>query len=646
MALAIQTFSNNSGGSALFKALGHPLVPALAAKLYAELAQAGSIAIIDPYNFASQLEEFYPLSGFKLAGVYVQKLEELGQSRLGHSTQKLSALAQSQATHVLLCAFDSERLALQIAHLLPANAKVLSLDALRVPSALLSEPKNYLSPLNFATNFAFFRDAGGLHTRLVTANYWGAWPVQTFNQADPNRQGFLWLNLFDANGQTLQQWQEPLPPANGSIVLDSAAIRARFNLPEFCGQLYIHVVGAAGHDVVKYALDTYGDEPGTLSCTHDANAWPADFYAGLPAPANDEQAVLLWVQNSHPVPMPAGAISLNLMGHNETRPLNVPLPAFASHALNVQDLFPDARWPQQFEISAGKHVVRPRYEVIKNNGRRRIAHPNVERTDLTPDPQLAKLAPHLGKGFILPAPILPLAQFATELLPTPMARSQAHLPLKLAIYNAQGQAVAEHAFGNMSRQNCQKVDIDTLVNAQKLGSDFGHIEVTYDFSAGQDADGWLHAIVRTHHRQTQHAADTSFGSHIFNTIVTYKNEPQSYTGKPPGLSTRLFLRLGSNGADAFCHLIYPASTPWHAHSQTELQLFNAKGQMQAKRTLNIACSGSHFWRVSEQFSATELAQAGSDAYVIIRDVTCRLFGYHGLFSQNDAAFALDHMFGF
>jgi hypothetical protein len=31
--------------------------------------------------------------------------------------------------------------------------------------------------------------------------------------------------------------------------------------------------------------------------------------------------------------------------------------------------------------------------------------------------------------------------------------------------------------------------------------------------------------------------------------------------------------------------------------------------------------------------------------VMIRDVTCRLFGYHGLVNQ-EGAFSLDHMFGF
>jgi hypothetical protein len=45
------------------------------------------------------------------------------------------------------------------------------------------------------------------------------------------------------------------------------------------------------------------------------------------------------------------------------------------------------------------------------------------------------------------------------------------------------------------------------------------------------------------------------------------------------------------------------------------------------------------------FGEAALRQAGSDGYVLVRDTTCRLFGYHGL--MDDAGgFSLDHMFGF
>ena len=45
------------------------------------------------------------------------------------------------------------------------------------------------------------------------------------------------------------------------------------------------------------------------------------------------------------------------------------------------------------------------------------------------------------------------------------------------------------------------------------------------------------------------------------------------------------------------------------------------------------------------FTAGDLAAAGDGGYVLIRDATCRLFGYHGLI-RDGHAFSLDHMFGF
>jgi hypothetical protein len=45
------------------------------------------------------------------------------------------------------------------------------------------------------------------------------------------------------------------------------------------------------------------------------------------------------------------------------------------------------------------------------------------------------------------------------------------------------------------------------------------------------------------------------------------------------------------------------------------------------------------------FTADERKAAGADAYVIVRDATCRLFGFHGLM-QEETCFSLDHMFGF
>ncbi|MEE8189436.1 MAG: hypothetical protein V3T80_09530, partial [Kiloniellales bacterium] len=448
------------------------------------------------------------------------------------------------------------------------------------------------------------------------------------------------------------EWREALPPAGGAVVIDSAEVRARFGLGEFTGQVFLHVLRIAGHDTVKYALDTYGDEPDTLSCTHDANSWPAERYAGLPAPRDGER-VVLWVQNSHPAPIPAGGVGLNLMGEDRVAWLQREIPAFGLYGLDTAELLPEARWPQQIEVRAGKHFVRPRYEVFAAGGRSRIAHANVERADLKPDPKIPELANLMGKGFILPAPILPAGRYRSIVLPTPMATCQDNLPVAAVVYDARGRELGAKRFGKLPRNHASSFDAGELLAEATDGKDanggangaWGHMELVYDFSEGGEADGWLHGLFRYEDKVSGHVAETSFGAHMFNTLLTYKGEPQSYAGRAPGLSTRLFLRLGLRPLETMCHLIYPASTPWREKSRTQLTLTGGRGEELASREVEIPCGGSLLWRASEMFGAEALDDAGDGGSVLIRDTTCRLFGYHGLL-RGETAFSFDHMFGF
>jgi hypothetical protein len=343
--LKIETFNNVKGGNSFYKAVTHPVAAAAAEKLLRRLDHAGRVAIYDPLGFLAGFAEFYDLSYLALAGIFVQDVAAIGRLALGRAAEPVTDLPAARPDTVLVAAFDAGRFVDHIRHLVPATAEIVSFDALRLPERLLTVPASYLDPLNFATNFAFFRDADGLHTRLVTANYWSRYGAGEVS---------LELTLFDADGGVLAEWREPVAARDAAIALDSREIRARFGLPSFTGQLFIHVVGARGHDVVKYALDTFGDETPdrALSCTHDANSWPSDLYAGLPAPA-DGETVTLWVQNSHPCTIPAGAIGLNLMGRDAVSRLDRALPPFASHRLDVAALLPQARWPEQIERRAG-----------------------------------------------------------------------------------------------------------------------------------------------------------------------------------------------------------------------------------------------------------------------------------------------------
>ena len=349
--------------------------------------------------------------------------------------------------------------------------------------------------------------------------------------------------------------------------------------------------------------------------------------------------MVLWLQNSHAVPIPAGAVALDRMGAEAPVALDQPVGPFATVAVDVGSVLPDLRWPAQIELRAGRHVVRPRYEVTRA-GRTRIAHVNVERADLRPDPAIPGLPPALGRGFLLPFPVLDPAEFRTIVQPTPMAVAQTDLPVRLDLFDDAGQMVAQRFLGRLARDHALAVDLDTIPGVRA-----GHAELVYDFRDGGGADGWLHALFRWEHRGNLHAAESSFGAHVFNTLMTWRDEPQSYSGPPPGLSTRLFLRLGEAARRSFAVLIYPASAPWAARSATVLVLHDAAGRAIGEEQMAIACGGSAVVRPEVVFGAASLARAGAEGYVLVRDTTCRLFGYSGLMDRA-GGFSLDHMFGF
>ena len=635
MSLNIETFSNVTGGNAFFKAVSHPLAATKARALIGRLEGAGKVATYDPLGMLEGFAAIHDLSAVDIAQLFVQDTLRIGETLLGCTAQPVTDLAASDADLILLAGFDSARLESQIAPLVPEGCTLISLDGMRLDETLLSNRDNYLDPLNFCTNFAFFRDSGNFHTTVATAEYW------TRYGAD---RPSLHLVLFGANGAVLAEWDEQ-PAAGGAIAINSAEVRKRFALDEFTGQLFIHATGVAGHDIVKYAIDTFSDDGTMLSCSHDANAWPSDLYGGLPAP-HDGEAVLLWVQNSYPCPIPAGTVGLNLMGSDNVVRLDEDIAPFATHAVTVGELLPDAAWPEQVEIQAGRHFVRPRYEVIASDDKRLIAHVNVERSDLKPDPDIPDLNNLMGKGYILPAPVLPLDRWRSVALPTPMSTAQDTLPLAALVIDASGREVARRSLGQLLRNHRTALDVaDLLDGSGGLPSGYGHVELVYDFSDGGAADGWLHGLFRYEDRASGHAAETSFGAHIYNTVLTYRDEPQSYNNRAPGLTTRLFLRLGPAPYDTMCHLIYPASTPWHGTSDTTLTLYDGNGAEVAERHIEIPCSGSLLWRYSESFDKDDRESAGDGAYVMITDATCRLFGYHGLLNGN-GAFSLDHMFGF
>lgn len=622
MNLGIQTFSNQTGPNVLYKALSHPLAAARGRDWLSSLAGT-RVVVFDPHGWADQVVAFYPLEALDIADVLVQRSESVGGSVLGRTARPVTDLPDLKAEVLIVLSFDSERFQGQLEHWLPAGMEVQSLAELRLPDDWVSDPRRYLNPVNFVTNQVFFRDADERHTRLITINYWS-------NYGAP--RPVLRALLFAEDGVELARFDEVLGGRDAPVVIDSREVRSRFGLGPFTGQLFVHVTGAAGHDVFKYALDVDGKDGRRLSCTHDANAWPADRYGGLPAPGTREQ-VRLWLQNPHAVTIPPGGVSLLDPDQQPVWSLPEALDPFATRAVVV-----DPGPARQLSVACGRYLVRPRYEIDTPGGHSRIAHLNVERSDLEPD--RAYGSHDLGKGYLLPAPVLDPSRYDTSLLVTPMSSAQDRLGLQVRVYDSHGNAQGDADLGCLSRSDHDWFNVSEL--ADGLAGD-GHLELCHHPETPGDVDGWFHAIFRYHDRRTGHSAETSFGCHLFNGLMTYRNEPQSYAGPPPGLSTRLFLRLGNEGRQTHCHLIYPSSTDWRSQSQTRLVLHDASGQPVAEEAVNIPLNGSFHFKAEALFGTSMDAVAGT-GWILIRDPTCRLFGYHGLMTEG--GFSLDHLFGF
>ncbi|MDX6655003.1 MAG: hypothetical protein QOH18_2190, partial [Solirubrobacterales bacterium] len=179
--LRIQTFDARAGGNVIYKALAHPLAAEAIDRLYARLE--GPVALYDHDGIADALVAMYPGTFDTLL---VHDVSAVGEKRGGLTAQALTDLPTTGARTLLVAAFDAARIVARIAHMLPPDATVLTLDEVRLPDGLLTSRSRYLDKLNFATNFAFFRDADGLHTRVVSANYWASYGAT---------QVRLWLRL-------------------------------------------------------------------------------------------------------------------------------------------------------------------------------------------------------------------------------------------------------------------------------------------------------------------------------------------------------------------------------------------------------------------------------------------------------------------
>ena len=286
-------------------------------------------------------------------------------------------------------------------------------------------------------------------------------------------------------------------------------------------------------------------------------------------------------------------------------------------------------------------------KIVAKNGRSRMAHPNVERVDLKNDPVLPELRA-TARQRSYAAGGNPADRHIHDDI---VADADVHRAVASAGQGIDLQTPTVSWSPNMDSGICaanQSIALDvTELAAEKLAGEYGHVELVYDFDAGDEADGWLHALFRYGDRASGHHAETSFGSHMFNTALTYRGEPQSYSGPAPGLSTRLFLRVAPRRTETICHLIYPVSEKWHPQLDDQRsRCASENGEELARKDIAIPRVGlvPLACRRDVRCGAAARGRPASLCHHPRRDLPAVRLSRRSM--GTGGSFSLDHMFGF
>ena len=308
----------------------------------------------------------------------------------------------------------------------------------------------------------------------------------------------LWLRLFDADGAVLATWEQPLPPGPGGFAIDSAEVRAPLRPAR------VH------RPAVPPRHRCRRPRRGEIRARH---LWPAATAPACPAPmmpmpgrptatpaCRRRGRTNAWssgCRTATPPPIPAGAIALDRMGAERRWPWTGRSPPYASVALDVADLLPGLHWPAQIEVRAGRHVVRPRYEVVRGG-----PHPHRPcecraRRPAARSGHHDRCPPRSAAAILLPFPVLPPEPFPHHpAADADGARPRRTLPVRLDVFDRDGTQVAEHFLGCLPRDHDLALDVDD-VRPTRAMPNWSTISAT-----GGEADGWLHALFRYEDRAT------------------------------------------------------------------------------------------------------------------------------------------------
>ena len=573
-------------------------------------------------------DAIFGLDRIAIAGAYVQQIARIGTGILGRPALPVTELARSHARTILIAAFDAGRILAQMQPYLPADAEVLSLDALRIPEDRLTNRRAYLDPLNFATNFVFFRDANGLHTRLMTANYWSGYGAGAVT---------CWMTLFAGDGACWPNGARALRLRRARSFSTAETYAERFRLagilPGSCSSTSSGRPGTTSSNTLSIRSRRRRDGPAPLSCTHDANAWPR---TDMPAcrrrlPAKTSCCGSRTAIRSR---FPPRSIGLNRMGEERVVPIGEPIAPFATRAVDV------SRTAAGRSLGRGRSSCAPASTWCARATKLSSGVAAGSRTsmsnaaDLRPDPRASEARQPCSARDICCRPRCCRALCGKPWCCRRRWRCvRAELPIAALVYDPDGKRGRAAILWAAAARPCDRA------RSRRGRRHRGAARRLWPYRAGlrllcrrrRPTAGCMRcSAIAT--GDSGHAAETSFGAHVFNTILTYRDEPQSYTGPPAGVVDPA---------------VPAARRGWLRHAvPPDLSRIAALAPGERRRTSSSttatgAKSRGRAWRFPVRDrgcgTITQLFDAATRARARARRLchrsatpTCRLFGYHGL----------------
>ena len=224
MQLRIETFNNSSGGNAFFKAVTHPLAARAMARAAAPPRRAPRSRSMTRMAAPTGFADLHDLTRLDVAGCFVQDVDRDRPAGAGPPGAAGDRTRRKRRAARLRRRLRRRRASSTISAIScrPAPRSSASTRS-ACPRRCCRTRARYLDPLNFATNFVFFRDAGrAAHAARHGELLGGLWRARAGTVAAALRRDRQGDRRVARGGAA---------PAAPSIVLDSRAIRARFGLP-------------------------------------------------------------------------------------------------------------------------------------------------------------------------------------------------------------------------------------------------------------------------------------------------------------------------------------------------------------------------------------------------------------------------------